>query len=703
MLPIQALNDPGAGDGVDNAQARRVRQHRALGLGSGPGYGARMSAHGAGRRRPGAAHARKVTPNGNQRPDQEAPAPQAREETPARRFHIDDVLAPVSQRSTRQLPRLVAGAIKLVWTAGRREFTLTMFLQLLSTFGLTVEVLVARTLVSTFETMAGRGPHHGGAGQLVLPLVLISVATALIAFANTASSELQRILSELVSRYAASKVLDVAVAADLLAFETPTFHDRLARAQMNGASRPLQMTTGLINVASGLFAIAGLGAALLFIQPIFLVLLIVAYVPVWLATTRSSRASYQRYVEMTERDRRRNYIQAILTRKEEAKEIRTFDLGGFFRKRWDDLYQWRVDRLRELMRRRMTFGFVGSAIMSLMTALAVAFLGWLVYSHRISLAGAVAAAGTIYLLGGQLQSLASGAGQLFDSSLFIEDFNSFVRSMPAMVRRGKGGGAAPPTEFQSMRAQGVSFTYPSRDEPSLKGASIEVRAGQVVALVGENGSGKTTLAKLLAGLYQPDSGTLTWDGIDTATFDPHLWRRRVAVLFQDYVRYMMSARDNIGAGRWESFEDQEGIRAAGRQAGVDEFLSALPEGYDAYLGPEFLGGRDISGGQWQRIALARAFFRDAPFIILDEPTSSLDPRSEAALFASIRDLFAGRSVLFISHRFSSVRSADRIYVLAEGRVVEEGTHDYLMSLRGLYAELFTLQAEAFMGAPEQPD
>lgn len=615
---------------------------------------------------------------------------------PVSRFNVDDVLAPVGQSRLKDLPGLVWGAVRLVWSASRRELIIALALQALASIALGAEVLIARVLLSDFIQVG-----HGASARHIVPaLIGFALATAVIAFANTGNTELQRLLGERVGRHASGKVLDVAVAADLLAFETPEFHDRLQRAQVNATVRPLQMTTGLISVGQGLFGLVGVGTALLIIQPLFLALVVLAYVPVWVATQKASSASYKSFIQLTEKERLRQYLQMVLTGKEEAKEIRTFDLGEFFRSRWDDLYDWRIARMRELMRKRLRLGFIGSGIMSLLTAGAVASLVWMVSSDRLSLAGAGAAAGAIVLLAGQLQGLSAGAGQLFESSLFIEDFNSFVRSMPAMVAYSHGGRSAPPEQFKSLKAESVSFTYPSRHLPSLVGASIEIRQGEVVALVGENGSGKTTLAKILAGLYRPGSGRVLWDEIDATTFDPHLWRDRVAVLFQDYVRYFLSARENVGVGRWQRFSDIEGIKQASARAGADRVLSRLDNGYESFLGPQFLGGVDLSGGEWQRVALARAFFRDSPFIILDEPTAALDPRSEAELFANIRALFSGRSTLLISHRFSTVRGADRIYVLSKGRVVESGTHDQLMSEGGLYCELFTLQANAYFDNPD---
>jgi ATP-binding cassette, subfamily B, bacterial len=276
--------------------------------------------------------------------------------------------------------------------------------------------------------------------------------------------------------------------------------------------------------------------------------------------------------------------------------------------------------------------------------------------------------------------------------VFLDDLDRFLAlAAPASL---PSRGVAPSLR-EEVVVDGVSYTYPGSDQPAVREVSLRVRPGEIIAMVGENGSGKTTLAKIIAGLYPPTAGRVTWDGVDAATFHPVDLRRGVAVIFQDFVRYHLSARENIGLGDPERIDDLPAIRRAAQQAGAAGFLANLPAGYDTILSKEFANGTDLSVGQWQRVALARALRRDAPLVILDEPSSALDPRAEQALFADVRAVLGGRAAVLISHRYSTVRSADRILVMSEGRILEAGSHDTLMAADGLYKELFTMQAEAY--------
>jgi ATP-binding cassette, subfamily B, bacterial len=282
---------------------------------------------------------------------------------------------------------------------------------------------------------------------------------------------------------------------------------------------------------------------------------------------------------------------------------------------------------------------------------------------------------------------------LYENTLFLDDFNSFVELVPELEAARPTGTA--PASFSVLSVEAVSFAYPGTQLLALDDVTLQLHAGEICALVGENGSGKTTLAKLLCQLYVPTSGRILWDGVDTATCDRDALRRQVSVIFQDFGQYFLPAEMNIGVGDHERASDRESVIAAAREAGADDFLALLPQGYETILGRQFEGGVELSVGQWQRVAIARAFFRGAPFVILDEPTAALDPRAEHELFERIREVARDRTVLFISHRFSSVRCADRIFVLDHGRVVESGSHDELTENDGLYAELFTLQAAAY--------
>lgn len=608
---------------------------------------------------------------------------------PAAPFDIGALLGPVRGRPLRRLPRLVADAIRLCWRAARREFVISMVLQAISGAAIAAQLLLARTVLGSVLAAGGRGRF----GAILPTLAALALVSAVIVFAETARTEQQRLLAELVGQYAVNQVLEVAAFVDLVAYERPTFHNRLQRAIVNAEIRPLQMSSGVLGMASAVLSIVGIGGALLVLQPVFLVAVLSAYVPAWLLAMRASRVAHEFYAGQTERDRVRLYLRSLLVGKDEAKEVRAFNLSAYLRARHDGLHQERIDGLRAMVARRLRLGLLGGLLTSSLTAAAIALLVWLITTGRLGVAAAAAAAGGVVLLGQRLGGLTSSFGSLFESSLFLEDFTTFVDVMPPMIKARPT--LSPPPRFSLLSVDHVSFTYPSRSEPSLRDVTMHIAAGEVVALVGLNGSGKTTLAKLLAGLYLPGEGVISWDGVDAASFDPDQLRERVAVIFQDFVKYSLSAAENIGFGRSERLGDREGIEAAARQSGAHEPISALRDRYDTRLGAQYYGGSDLSVGQWQRVALARAFFRDAPFIVLDEPTAALDPRAELELFDRIRELARGRSVLLISHRFSSVRSADRIYVLSAGEVVEHGSHSELLARDGLYAELFGIQAAAY--------
>ena len=640
---------------------------------------------------------------------------------------------PTEHGGFRNLPRLLASAFAMVWAADRRRAIETYVLQLVLGIATGIQLLITRNLIAAvLDPRVSRDPS-----PLLTQLAAMVVVETTSQFVQLYQQQQQQVLLEQIQRRAGLRVVDVASKVDMAQFETPEFQDRLSRAQQ-AMGRLFQVTFSTVGLVRNLATIAGVAVALFLLEPLLLAVILVGFVPTWVTSMAISRRVHQFTWEMTPNDRKRAYVFSLFTAREHAKEVRVFGLTKYLRALYEQLSDERLARLLMHLRDRARLSFVGSLGSSILQAIGYGLLAWLTLTGRLGLPEAGAAAAAAGQLRGGLGGLVGSASSLYESSLFLYDAEIFLALLQTLRRSlGKERG---PDRFGRIEMRSVDFAYPSQlpdagpsvgggdvdvnvpvpppnvsgvlevpngpteprrmrmprvQRPALRGVSMEIRAGEVVALVGENGSGKTTLAKMLTGLYRPDRGTITWDGIDVATLDPDWLHDHVAVLFQDFARFMLTTKENIGLGRVEHIDDIDSIVTAAERSGAHAFIREWESGYDTVLGPVFAGGKDISIGQWQRIALARAFFRDAPLVILDEPTAALDARAEHDLFERMRGLFEGRSVLLISHRFSSVRSADRIYVLHEGEIVESGTHDELMALGGRYAELFTMQAKAY--------
>jgi ATP-binding cassette subfamily B protein len=500
-------------------------------------------------------------------------------------------------------------------------------------------------------------------------------------------------LSDEFTREVSVRLIQHATRLDLASFEDPGFHDMLERARQQATDR-----VGMLNAMGRLLlqtiTLISLAVGVIVYSPWVFLALVVCVIPALAGESHFAFLGYSLAHEVTPVRRELDYLRLIGTSKENAKEVKLFGLGGYLHDRYAWLTGGIIRKNISLTRRRLVWGSVFAVVGSIGYYGSYIFVVWQALQGRISvgtltfLAGAIAGAST------QLQGVFSLFSHISDQALFLTDLVAFLKVEPS-IRSRPNAFPLPRPIRAGFEFRDVSFHYPGSTRPVLKNLNFRLEPGEHVALVGENGQGKTTLVKLLARLYDPTSGAIFLDGVDLRDYSVEELHKEIGIIFQDFVRYDMAARMNIGVGRIEAVDEDEALWIAAEKSRADRLLTRFPNGLDQMLGRRFEGGVDLSGGEWQKFALARAYLRDAQVLILDEPTAALDAVAEAEVFARFDDLSRDKMALLISHRFSTVRKSDRIVVIEGGQIYEEGTHDQLVAHGGRYASLFELQAASY--------
>jgi ATP-binding cassette subfamily B protein len=510
---------------------------------------------------------------------------------------------------------------------------------------------------------------------------------------NRAINVVDNILGESHSNAVSLELMEHAAKLDLKHFEQSEYQDRLERARRQASSRSTVISQ-VFGQAQAMITAIALAAGLFVYAPLLIGLLALALIPAVWGEFRFNRLAYWISHNRSPERRQLEYLRQIGASADSAKEIKLFGLGDFLSGRFKGLSDQILIENRNLsIKRALQTGLLAS-ISTLTYYAAYAYIVWRTLHGEFSIGTLVFLSGSFSQLNGYLQQILIGFTQIAGQSLYLDDLFSFFEIKPTILDP-KHPKPFPLPVRQGIVFENVGFRYPGSETWAVRNLSFAVPAGETLALVGENGAGKTTIVKLMTRLYDPDEGRITLDGIDLKEFSTADLRTHIGVIFQDFLRYSFTASDNIGVGRIEVAADRDRIVSAAEQSLADPVIRKLPEGYDQMLGRTFVKGQDLSGGEWQKIAIARAYMRNAEIIILDEPTAALDARAEAEVFTRFKNLAEGTTAVLISHRFSTVRMADRIVVLADGKVEEQGTHTELMANGGRYAELFELQAAGY--------
>lgn len=613
--------------------------------------------------------------------------------------HRDAFLELTFRAMVTRLPSLLASSFRLAWQADRRAARTVLVAEVGRGLAQAVGLLAVNSVLGR---LIGGGPLEerlrGAVPAFVAMAVVMFVSTLLRAASTYATGRLE----PKVERVATELYLERAAAVELAAIEDHAFHKLLDTAQYGASSarRMISYSTRVVNAAISLIAAAGVLAVL---HPALLPLLATMTLPsAWSALT-NARRRYESFHIWVQHSRAGHLISGLLTEPAAAPEIRVHGVGPFLLRHYRAMSETAEAEQARLARLAARTGLIAAAWTGLATVATYATLGGLLLAGAMALSVAGTAVIAIRTGSSSLDSLVLEVNALHEEALFVGDLQRLY--VEAAERAIPVGGAPLPEDPQEIRFENVSFSYPGESSrPALDDITLTLPLGRIIALVGENGSGKTTLVKLLAGLYTPDRGRVLWDGVDAATADRHQLAERIAMVAQDFKRWPFTARVNVAVGRSSAPLTEERLAASLAEAGAGDVVADLPRGLDTLLARHFSGGHELSGGQWQRLGIARAAYRRGRILIVDEPTAALDARAELEVFEKIRALAsAGQTVVLITHRLASVRHADLVHVLDQGRLVESGTPDELLATGGVYAELYSLQAEQFTARVPAPE
>ena len=587
--------------------------------------------------------------------------------------------------------RNIPPGLKIVWEAGPRVVASGIVFRILAALVPLGLLAVSRKIIDAIVQVV---KTHSPVSRIFWWLVALEFGLALLGTILARLSDYcDSVLADRFTRHVSIRVMEHASRLDLSSYEDPEFYNKLERARHQATDR-IGMIQAFGRLLQGVITAVTLSVSILAFSPWLLLLLVAGVIPAFVGESHFAFLGYSLNMRLTPTRRQLDYLRDLGASKESAKELKLFGLSGHFSGRYsqlaDEVYVQSVSLLKRRLRAGSLFGLLSTA----------AYYGAYAYVIFETVSGKLSV-GTMVFLAGALSGASSNIQQVFsifssiaDQALFLTDLLDFFAVVPK-VRSKPHALSAPRPIRQGFEFENVSFTYPGTSRVILDGLTFHFRPGERVALVGENGQGKTTIVKLITRLYDPSAGRILLDGIDLREYDLDDLHREIGVIFQDFMRYEMTARENISVGKIGDGANLAGITAAARKSMAAPVIERLPLGYGQMLGRRFEGGVDLSGGEWQKIALARAYLRDSQLLILDEPTASLDARSESDVFRRFAELTQGKMALLISHRFSTVRMADRILVLADGRIAEDGCHSELISRGQRYSKMFELQAASY--------